>query len=323
MRLGLLGLGAGLALLGWLVWRLGPAEIGRDVLLSGWALPQIVAIHMSQLALSALAWRAPLGDVGFWTVFRIRWVREAVNTLLPVAQIGGPVVGVGLLGKAGVPLSRAGAATTMDLMMEAGAQLLVVLLAIGVVAATATDRSWVGWMEGGVGGAVVALAAFVAVQRAGGLRLIEAAADRLRRRFPSMSWLSGLNGLHADLLRLQAQPMVVVRGVGWHMLSWALGGAEVWVVLRLMGHGVQPDAAFVIESLGMMARSVGFAVPGGVGMQEGGLVLAAGLFGVPPEAAIALSVVKRLRELIVGASGGAIWLWPRRRGARPSERRAA
>jgi hypothetical protein len=37
-----------------------------------------------------------------------------------------------------------------------------------------------------------------------------------------------------------------------------------------------------------------------VGVQEGGFVLVCGLFGVPAEAAVALSVLKRVRELLVG-----------------------
>ena len=92
-----------------------------------------------------------------------------------------------------------------------------------------------------------------------------------------------------------------------HLLSWALGGAEVCIVLAALGHAVSPLAAVVIESLGMAARSAGFAVPGAVGVQEGGFVLACGLYGVPAEAALALSVLKRLRECLVGMPALMAW----------------
>ena len=92
-----------------------------------------------------------------------------------------------------------------------------------------------------------------------------------------------------------------------HSCSWSLGALEVWIVLRALGHGVGLGPAFVIESLAMAARSAGFVVPGAVGIQEGGFVLVCGLFGVAPQTALALSVLKRLRELAVGA--GALLAW--------------
>lgn len=315
MRLGLIGLALGTALLGWLLYSLGPADIARDVIQAGWALPGATAIHMGQLALSALAWGIALDGLPFPTVFRVRWIREAVNSLFPVAQIGGPVVGVRLLAQAGVPLPRAGAATTLDLMTEAAGQIVFTLAAVAVVASVSDDRSWIGWTEGGLVATAAGLAALVGLQRAGGLRLVEAVAERLVRRWPGLP-LAGLRGMHADLMRLQARPSVIVRGVAWHTLSWTMGAAEVWLILRAIGHPVRPEACLVIESFGMMARSAAFAVPGAVGVQEGGFVLAAGLFGIPAEAAVALSITKRMRELIVSGAGVAVWLWPKRRGGK-------
>lgn len=312
MRLGLIGLALGATLLGGLIYSLGPVDIARDVMRAGWALPGATVIHMGQLALSALAWGAALDGVPFPTVYYVRWIREAVNSLLPVAQIGGPVVGARLLTQAGVPPARAGAATTLDLMTEAAGQIVFTLAAVTVVASISSDRSWTGWTEGGLVATAAGLAVLVGIQRAGGLRLVEAVAEWLVRRWPGLP-LAGLRGLHADLMRLQARPSVIARGVAWHTLSWAIGAAEVWVILRAIGQPVSPRACFVIESFGMMARSAAFAVPGAVGVQEGGFVLAAGLFGIPAEAAVALSMLKRMRELIVGGVGVAVWVWPKRR----------
>jgi uncharacterized membrane protein YbhN (UPF0104 family) len=81
------------------------------------------------------------------------------------------------------------------------------------------------------------------------------------------------------------------------------------VALTAMGHQPGIAEAFVIESLGMAARSAGFAVPGGLGVQEGGLILVCGLFGIHPDVAIALSMVKRVRELVVGIPGLLVWQW--------------
>ncbi|MGI4978736.1 MAG: hypothetical protein ACRYG6_17490, partial [Janthinobacterium lividum] len=75
--------------------------------------------------------------------------------------------------------------------------------------------------------------------------------------------------------------------------------------------------ALVVESLGMAARSAGFALPGAIGVQEGGFVLAAAAAGLSGAAGmatgigvgLALSLIKRLREIAAGMLGLALWRW--------------
>jgi len=65
--------------------------------------------------------------------------------------------------------------------------------------------------------------------------------------------------------------------------------------------------ALVIESLLHAVRGAAFAVPGALGAQEGGLVLLCAMFGIPPEQAIALSLVKRAADLVLGVPGLLGW----------------
>jgi hypothetical protein len=44
-------------------------------------------------------------------------------------------------------------------------------------------------------------------------------------------------------------------------------------------------------------------------VQEAGFILVSGLFGISPDTAIALSMVKRARELLVGLPGLVAWQW--------------
>jgi len=44
-------------------------------------------------------------------------------------------------------------------------------------------------------------------------------------------------------------------------------------------------------------------------VQEGGYVLIGALFGVPPDQAIALVLVRRARDVIVGVPGLVAWRW--------------
>jgi hypothetical protein len=65
--------------------------------------------------------------------------------------------------------------------------------------------------------------------------------------------------------------------------------------------------ALLLEGLGQAVRSAAFAVPGALGVQEGGYVLIGGMFGLSPQLALALSLIKRVRELLLGLPGLAAW----------------
>jgi hypothetical protein len=65
----------------------------------------------------------------------------------------------------------------------------------------------------------------------------------------------------------------------------------------------------------MAARSAGFAVPGALVVQETGFALAAAAVGLPEAVGLSLSLVKRVREVLVGLVGLALWWGERRRSA--------
>jgi putative membrane protein len=295
-----------IALIGWF----GIRSIGTEVLQAAWSIPGITALHLAQLFLSACAWSLAVGEpsMSLLTYFRLRTIREGVNSLLPVAQIGGQVVCVRLMAQLGVGIAQAGAGTILDLTLEAGMQLVFILLGIGMLAAAGINPTWASWAEGGLVVGVFGILGFVVAQRAGLLRLIEFLTLRLNHFWPALS-VESVRGLHRELIRLQHRPWTLVKAALFHLTSWSLGAGEVYLVLLAIGAPVGLTQAFVIESLGMAARSAGFALPGALGVQEGGFILVCGLFGVSPDAAIALSMVKRLREVLIGIPGLIIWQW--------------
>jgi len=299
----------GLILIGLVVW-FGGREIGADVWRAGWAIPVNIVIHLLQLFSAACAWRLLVGErhYGPPAYFRFRLVREGVNSLLPVAQIGGPLVAIRLMIKDGISAALAGAGTTLDLTVEAAMQLVFTLAGLGLLGAEGADPEWAPWVEGGVAFGAVVLLVFVTAQRAGLMRLIEGLFTRLRKHFPNLT-LETLQGLHQELMRLQKERWALAQAALFHFISWAGGTFEIYVGLLAMGHEVTLVQAFIIESLGMAARSAGFAVPGALGVQEGGFILVGGLFGIAPDMALALSMLKRLREIIVGSAGLLTWQW--------------
>jgi uncharacterized membrane protein YbhN (UPF0104 family) len=72
-----------------------------------------------------------------------------------------------------------------------------------------------------------------------------------------------------------------------------------------------------IESLLFAIRNAAFVMPGGLGVQEGAYVLIGPLFGLPAEAALALSLLKRARDIVIAVPALIIWqlMEQRRRAA--------
>ncbi len=294
----------GLAVIALVAW-FGVRAIGREVWLAAWAIPPIVAIHFVQLWLSGFAWREVCGGgaprLAAW--FRIRWIRESVNSTLPVAQIGGNLVGVRLLAARGVEQSRAAAGTVLDLTLEAATQAATTLSAIAVLFWAVPDRHWWPWAAGAAAALILGLTGFIAAQRLGLMRVIEAAAARFGHLLPGLD----LSGTQASFRVRSHDRGALAIGFALHLAALVLGTAETWLALSAMGRFPGLAEAFVLESLGLAARSAAFAVPGALGVQEGGFVLVGSLFGLPAEAAVALSMVKRARELLVGVSGLIAW----------------
>jgi hypothetical protein len=281
----------------------GAADIGRAVWRAMPALPWALVVHAVQLSLSGIGWWFLLARPApsRWVVIRARWVREAVNTLLPLGGLSGGVAATRQLAReAGVSMAYATATTTADLTCEAVAQGPYLAASLAVAAMLAPGRVTPGRAGFAVFSVVLAAVAFIVAHRAGMMRLVERAAAKL-------GFGTAMEGLHEGLMALHARPGQVAQAIAMHTLSWSLGGAEVWVVLQAIGQHVGVGAAFAIEGVGMAARSLGFALPVGLAAQEAGFVLGAGFFAIAPQDAIALSMLKRVRELVVAGGGLAVW----------------
>src|SRR5215813_7552540 len=91
---------AGLGAVTYLFVVTGPAVAIGLLFDARYGVAVVIAFHLSQILFDALAWQALLGAVARpqLRIFMVlRWIREATNNLLPVAQIGGEVVGARLL----------------------------------------------------------------------------------------------------------------------------------------------------------------------------------------------------------------------------------
>jgi putative membrane protein len=311
---------AGLCLAAWLLYSYGIGNVLALFARAGWlGLSAVIAFHLLEVAFSAAAWRSISVAAGHRprlpAYLVLRLVREGVNNLLPVAQIGGPVVATRLLQGKGMALPEAIASTIADLTLEMITQILFTLLGLALLLETVGGHGVAGTVVGGLAVATLAVGGFAGAQWFGLGYMMEWAVLRLG---VLLRWdgTAHVAGLQKALRACYRMPGAVLGGAGWHAISWLLGGVGVCLALHVLGHGVGFSTGLVIESLGQALKTAGFAVPGALGVQEGGYIVICGLFNVPPEAAIALSLTKRLRDVVLGLPALVAWHGMERRAPR-------
>jgi putative membrane protein len=322
----LLSIGTAL-FVGLLAWQ-GLGSVTSTLLAAGWGLALVAAFHVVPLVLDAAAiavlFRRGQDQVTQRDALFARWVGESVNSLLPAGQIGGPVVMVRQLSQRGMRLRDAAAAVTVSTTLQAGAQIVFAVLGLVIFGAYAAHGSLrelrtATIIATGVLGVMIAL--FYVAQRRGLFgRLLRA----VSKVFGKRDWSALTDS--ADSIDTAVHVLYQQRGraaasFALSFVGWVVGTVEVWLALRFLGHPVDWTDALLLESIGQAIRGAAFAIPGSLGVQEGGYLLLAPLVGLPPDAALALSLTKRAREVLLGLPG-LLYLhlsernWQRRRATR-------
>jgi putative membrane protein len=301
-----LGLALGVAIVLWLVAHADVAALAAAFAHIGWGFAVIVAARALTIAVDCAAWRAVLPRAerpAVAAMLKLRWIAESINTTLPAAQIGGDVVRARLLQRLVAAPARGAASVAVDFVLSLFAQILFTLLGFVLLARLGGTAS--GWPIV-LCAALAALFALLSWELLGRRRLLAVAigaAARLRQQ----SLAAALQALGAALGLLAQSRGALLRALSWHAASFIGHAGELWLTLHLMGRPTGFAAATMLESLSLAARSAAFLIPSGWGAQEATLVALAAAAGLSPDAALAVGLVKRARELAVGLPGLAAW----------------
>lgn len=305
-----IGIAVGLAVAVVLVWLTGAAEIWAALAGAGWGILAVIALHFPQFLFSSLGWRVlvperPVPPLSFF--IRLRWIREAINSLLPVAQIGGELITARLLAMRGVPLNRSGAAIVVDLTTQMASQVVFTVFGLGLLLLGAHDGAMTPWIIAGASVGLALVVLFIGAQRFGMFKVLERALIRLADKFGWES-LGEVSGLHDSIVSLYGDhARRVWTSGGHHLVSWLLGCLEIWATLWALGLEPSLRDAVIIESLAQAVRIAGVLVPGALGVQEGGFIVICGLLGIPPHSAVAMALIRRIREIALGVPGLMAW----------------
>jgi hypothetical protein len=299
----------GFALFFYLIFSMGIGTIVAQLAHFGWWFAAICALGASWLFFQTLAWRAMqrerFAGVSVFFLFNVKFISDALNTLLPSANLGGESARLYFTSRF-LSKKEALAGVMVDKTFEyAGG---IPFMVVGFL---------IGWAGGFFPKALV-LPAFLclAFTLAGilvfagflmqGVHSVLAKATRfvppLRRLVEAKE--KQIHALERELRQLFAAPWPrVLAAWSFHFLARVTGVFEVIVVLRVLHVPVGFFQAFFITAMVTGVNTVFFLMPGQWGVAEGSHQFIVHSMGFPSLAGLSLGVIKRIRKLVFAAIG--------------------
>ncbi len=308
-----LGLVVGLALFAGLGLRADFSALSQLLRLAGCSLLWLVPYRALYFFCFALGWRQLLKSypgaerLSLGYLWWVSSVREAVDRLLPVASVGGAIVGVRLLAWRNAARIQVSASVIVEVILTLMASYLFaalgVVLMLKLTGISSAQRPILAALAMTL---PIPIACFALLRYGRWF-------GRLERLLSSIIGFDGSAdrgaALDIELRRALGRGRALLQAGALQFAAMASASFEIWLVLRLFGHPVDAVTAFVLESATQAVRHLAFFIPGGLGAQEAGLVVFGGLFGIDMDTALAVSLAKRLREILCGVPSLISWQW--------------
>jgi len=236
----------------------------------------------------------PLG-----VIFAARQLRDSSSDVLPITQLGGVVFAARAFVLAGLSAFEASASVIADLTTETFAQGLYVLAGVAaslsLLHRNALLSPWAGAMLGGA--LFLSLGSLLfAVLQLNGSRWAERLGGRL---FASTA--SHAHNFSAAVHAIYLARTRVALSILLQFAGWIASGLWLWVVLAVMDLHPGLGQAVAIQALVEGLRSATVFIPAAIGVQEAGYAAVAPVFGLPPEIGLAVSLLRRARDILVAA----------------------
>jgi putative membrane protein len=276
-----------------LLIREGIGPVVSAIARTGWLLLAVIFYHLIQTLSDAAGWLMLIPKrhrISMFISFFIHWVAESINNLVPTGRVGGDVVLTRIAVALGVPLQIATAAMVVDITVGVATK-VVLLLVASVLLVTKTDRQ------------DLALPAFVAAVLGVSAKL----AARLARSPEWEPLIRSGEALDEAIRQVYTRRDQLAACCFFWTLSWFIACGEIWLTLWAVGWQTGFTTAVILETTVVAVRNAAFLVPGAVGVQEAGYVFIGSLLGIPGDIALALSLIRRTRELLLGIPGLIGW----------------
>lgn len=309
-KLSYLGLIVGLVVMVALVLWQGVGDIVDLLLASGWTLAWLPVFWAPCLLPAAMSWRCLfLGPhrPPFLKILHAIWIGRAINTLLPVASIGGELVKARLLTLWGSDGVHAAASVVLDKTVQVFALILWGVAGAGLLVYLVADASLAIAVLGGLGLLTLGVIGFLVVQRAGMFGFLARQSARVLTGDYLAALTKNAHAVDAVVKTLYAAPTMFCWSVVLKFLGLVWQTSEVWLAAYLLGIPLTVLEAVMLKSLSSTLSDIAFVIPNSYGVQEGAYIALGALLGHSADVMLALSLATRIRELAVDLPGLLAW----------------
>jgi putative membrane protein len=300
---------AGLAVITGLVIYFGAYDVLKSltsVKISGFA--GYIAAQLGITLGLALCWRMLLRSRrrgSFWLLVWGRLVRDATGEFLPFSQVGGYVLGARVISLHGVDPADAAASTLADITTEFLGELAFIGTGLGCLTYIAPANRLLIPVGIGLLVAVIMGVGLVLVQR-GGNRFFRNIALGIAAKIGRGAVL-GMDRLQTSLDMVYAEPGRLALAAIFHLVCWFGTATASYIGFHVLGVDISFVKALIVESLLHAIMALAFFIPGRVGIQEAAYTLLAAIFGIPPDLAISLSLLRRARDFVIAVPVLVAW----------------
>ncbi|MDH4084910.1 MAG: flippase-like domain-containing protein [Nitrospira sp.] len=307
-------LALGLAVLGLLVWRVGPGHIYEAASQLGPVTLLIILIpSVLMYTIEAYGWKIVLGPAGkavaFWRLFTIRTAGEVVNMTTPTAYLGGEPLKAYLLKQHNVPMAEGAASVVIAKTTMTIAEVFFILMGIALgfllLGAGSSAGQTITAALVSVGLLVCSIAGFVFIQHRGLfasiLSIVKKLGVRIRTLEAQEEHLRSIDQTILNFYRHHKRAFLASTGV--YFFGWLAESLEVFGIIYFLGGSVSFLAAISIGALAVFIKGGSFFIPGSLGAQDAGNLLLLQAFGYSDVTGITFALLRRFRELVWIAIG--------------------
>jgi len=297
---------AGLGLLVWAMQSVDTARVFELLVDMGYGFVLILLVFALVTYIDTIAWQYnfhPEQAVRFnlLQLWRIRQIGEAYNVITPLGTMGGEPVKAQLLkdhhgltfkqGLASLVITKTTMLTGLITFFIPG---IILIYQSDIVSAEFKTISLIGMVVFSV-----LIFLFFLFQVTGMLGVLASWAGRV---IPALSGhafldqLKTLDGLMSTFYR--EYPDRSVKSIFYAFLGWVVGLGELYFALYFLGYDPTFRELWIIEALTQLVKVASFYIPMSLGAQEGGLVVIFIGLGLTGDLGLAVSFVRRIKDLI-------------------------
>ncbi|HWY60976.1 MAG TPA: lysylphosphatidylglycerol synthase domain-containing protein [Rhizomicrobium sp.] len=299
---------AGLVAAVYLIWAIGFDAVFASIARAGFGGLLLLCFYALAVFVSlAFAWffiLPPGARRSAAELYVARLVRDSIAEISPFSPVGGMVAAARLMVLKGMNTGYAAASVAADATTEAMAQ--VVFLAFGLGMGFTQFRHL---QSSGSLTTAMLMVLLLAVPGIGLLIFLQKRGAGLAEKIAGRFFPQVKQGVsfRAAIEELYDSPSRLAASSALHLVAWIGAGGGTYIAFRLVGGHIGLLNAIALEALLCTIRSIAAFVPAAVGVQEAGYAMLAPLFGLPAEMGLAVSLLKRAREIVIGVPALLYW----------------